>query len=67
MRSPDELRRHASQLLALALKARDQGQIENAEQLMTQAIKYLNEIGAPHTDTLDKSISGTDQSRHSQD
>ena len=51
MQSPEELRRQASQLLALAINARDQGQIEVAEQFVARAIKYLDQIGAPYPDT----------------
>lgn len=45
MHSPEELRRQANQPLSLAIKAQDQGQGEVAAQLMSQALKYLDQIG----------------------
>ncbi len=54
MRNLEQMRRHANQLLALAINALEQGQTEIAEQLIAKAIKDLDEIGAPRQNADEK-------------
>ena len=42
MPNADQMRKHASRLLAMALNARDNGQIEYAERLTEQAADVLD-------------------------
>jgi hypothetical protein len=42
----DEMREHASRLLAMALTARDNGQIEYSDRLTEQASDVLNVVKA---------------------
>jgi cellobiose-specific phosphotransferase system component IIA len=41
-----ELRQRAENLLTMALKAREQGQFDNADSLLAEASKFLNEAEA---------------------
>jgi cellobiose-specific phosphotransferase system component IIA len=43
MSEPEELRQRAEALLAMALKAREQGQFVNAESLLAEAAQFINE------------------------
>ena len=43
MTDPDRLRQHAEQLFALALRAREKGDPQLAEQLTARALQYLDE------------------------
>lgn len=42
--TPNPLRRRAERLLALALEAREKGDVELAEQLTARAMEYLDEV-----------------------
>ena len=44
MITPNPLRRRAERLLALALEAREKGDVELAEQLTARAMEYLDEV-----------------------
>jgi cellobiose-specific phosphotransferase system component IIA len=46
MTEADELRRRAESLLAMAIKAREQGQFDNADSLIAEASKFLNDADA---------------------
>jgi hypothetical protein len=46
MLNADQLREHASRLLAMAPNARDRGQVEYAEKLTKQAADVLDEAKA---------------------
>jgi hypothetical protein len=46
MTEADELRRRAESLLTMAIKAREQGQFDNADSLIAEASKFLNEADA---------------------
>ena len=43
MSEPEELRQRAEALLAMALKAREQGQFDYAETLIAEASRFVNE------------------------
>jgi hypothetical protein len=46
MQHADQMREHASRLLAMALTARDNGQIEYSDRLTEQASDVLNAVKA---------------------
>jgi hypothetical protein len=46
MQHADQMRKHASRLLAIALTARDKGQIEYADRLTEQAADVLDAVMA---------------------
>jgi hypothetical protein len=46
MSEADQLRQRAESLLALAIKAREQGQFANAESLLAEAAQFSNEAEA---------------------
>ena len=55
MSEADELRQRAENLLALAIKAREQGQFATADSLLAEAAQFSNEAEAldtaqPHSD-----------------
>ncbi|MGB6320536.1 MAG: hypothetical protein WBF64_03280 [Xanthobacteraceae bacterium] len=55
MSEADELRQRAESLLALAIKAREQGQFATADSLLAEAAQFSNEAEAldtaqPHSD-----------------
>ena len=43
MSEPEELRQRAEALLAMALKAREQGQIANADSLLAEAAQFISD------------------------
>ncbi|HEX3936382.1 MAG TPA: hypothetical protein VHX43_02670 [Xanthobacteraceae bacterium] len=43
MSVPEELRQRAEALLAMAIKAREQGQFANAESLLAEAAQFISE------------------------
>ena len=43
MSEPEELRQRAEALLAMALKAREQGQLASAESLLAEAAQFISE------------------------
>ncbi|MFZ0610193.1 MAG: hypothetical protein WBD53_11395 [Xanthobacteraceae bacterium] len=43
MSVPEELRQRAEALLAMALKAREEGQLDYAETLIAEASRFVNE------------------------
>ncbi len=49
MSEPDELRQRAESLLALAIKAREQGQFVTADSLLAEAAQFSNEAEALET------------------
>ena len=46
MTEADELRRRAESLLTMAITARNQGQFDNADSLVAEASKFLNDADA---------------------
>jgi len=49
MSEPEELRQRAEALLAMALKAREQGQFANAESLLAEAAQFISEADEVET------------------
>jgi hypothetical protein len=49
MSEADELRQRAESLLALAIKAREQGQFATADSLLAEAAQFSNEADALET------------------
>ncbi len=43
MSVPEELRQRAEALLAMALKAREEGQVDHSETLIAEASRFVNE------------------------
>ena len=56
MSEVDELRQRAEGLLAMAMKAREQGQFDYAESLIAEATQFINEA-----DAVETARSGSDQ------
>jgi len=46
MREADKLRQQAEELLALAIKAREEGQFDSADNLLAESAKYINDAEA---------------------
>ena len=46
MREADKLRQQAEELLALAIKAREDGQFDNAENLLAESARYISDAEA---------------------
>jgi len=46
MSEVDELRQRAESLLAMAMKAREQGQFDHADSLIAEATQFINEADA---------------------
>jgi hypothetical protein len=63
MSEADELRQRAERLLAMALKAREQGQFANAESLLAEAAQFSNEADALEVAQVhnDRRFWGTDE------
>ena len=46
MSEVDELRQRAERVLALAIKAREQGQFDNADSLLAEVAQFISEADA---------------------
>ncbi|HEX4409596.1 MAG TPA: hypothetical protein VH206_12565 [Xanthobacteraceae bacterium] len=46
MREADKLRQQAEELLALAIKAREDGQFDSADNLLAESAKYISDAEA---------------------
>jgi hypothetical protein len=66
MADADHWRQRATRLLALALQAREQGRIENAEQLTQLATQALDRATPPHVSTREPSRSIAQQQQQPQ-
>ena len=59
MSAVDELRQRAESLLAMAMKARQQGQFDYAESLIAEATQFINEADAIEAARSDQGLQTT--------